>query len=44
MIQDKKLLTYLTIMQKLDLKLYMKQSRMKENKMKQGRVEQDLKY
>ena len=28
-IQDKKILTYLTIMQKLDLKLYMKQNKMK---------------
>ena len=44
MIQGKKLLIYLMNMQKLDLKLFMKQSRMKENKMKQSRVEQDLKY
>ena len=36
-IQDKKILIYLTIMQKLDLKLFMKQNKMKPK-------EQDLKY
>ena len=43
MIQDKKLSIYLMIMQKLDLKLFMKQNR-KQNRIKQNKMKQDLKY
>ena len=39
MIQDKKLSIYLMIIQKLDLKPFIKQSKMKKNK-----EQQDLKY
>ena len=39
MIQDKKLSIYLMIIQKLDLKPFIKQKRMKKN-----REQQDLKY
>ena len=39
MIQDKKLSIYLMIIQKLDLKPFIKQ-----NKMKKNREQQDLKY
>ena len=44
MIQGKKLLIYLKIMQKLDLKLFMKQNRMEQDKMKKNRKKEDLKY
>ena len=44
MIQDKKLSICLMIMQKLDLKLFMKENRMKQNGVKQNKKQQALKF
>ena len=45
MIQDNKLPIYLMIIQELDLKLFMKQNRMKQKKKKENSQKvEDLKY